>query len=99
MVGPHTDITDRKIKASLMRIRMELLEFAASRSLEDLLQKTLDEVGNLTYSPIGFYHFVSEDEKTASLQAWSTRTVKEFCKTEGIGRHYPLIRLECGWTL
>jgi len=84
------DVTDRKVSDALIRVRLNLLEFAVSRSLEDLIQKTLDEVGLLTSSPIGFYHFMSEDEKTLSLQAWSTRTVKEFCQAEGKGRHYPV---------
>jgi diguanylate cyclase (GGDEF)-like protein/PAS domain S-box-containing protein len=58
--------------------------------LEEILQKTLDEIGTLVDSPIGFYHFVEEDQKTLSLQAWSTRTVKEFCKAEGKGMHYEI---------
>jgi len=61
-------------------------------SLEELLQKTLDEVGALTNSPIGFYHFIESDQKTISLQAWSTRTLEEFCKAEGKGLHYPISR-------
>ncbi len=30
------------------------------------------------------------DQKTLSLQQWSTRTLKEFCRTAGKGLHYPL---------
>ena len=71
-----------------IRIRLNLYEFAATHSLEELLQKTLDEVGVLTQSPIGFYHFIESDQKTLLLQAWSTRTVNEFCKAEGKGMHY-----------
>ncbi len=82
------DITERKQAEELLRVRMELMEFAVTHSLEELLQKTLDEVGRLTNSPIGFYHFVEADQKTLSLQAWSTRTVQEFCKAEGKGMHY-----------
>jgi PAS domain S-box-containing protein len=84
------DITERKRAEELIRIRLSLLEFAASHSLEELLQKTLDEVGALTGSPIGFYHFVERDQKTLSLQAWSTQTMKEFCKAEGKGLHYSI---------
>ena len=82
------DITARKQVEELHRIRLELFEFSASHSLEALLQKILDEVGALTNSPIGFYHFVESDQKTLTLQAWSTRTVKEFCNAEGKGLHY-----------
>jgi PAS domain S-box-containing protein len=86
------DITERKRAEDLIRIRLSLLEFAAMHSLEEVLQKTLDEVGVLTGSPIGFYHFVESDQKTISLQAWSTRTLEEFCKAEGKGLHYPISR-------
>jgi diguanylate cyclase (GGDEF)-like protein len=33
---------------------------------------------------------VNEDQETLSLQAWSTRTLAEFCKAEGKGMHYPI---------
>ena len=84
------NITDRKQAESLAQVRLSLLEYAAIHRLDELLQKTLDEIGSLTNSPIGFYHFISEDEKTISLQAWSTRTVNEFCQAEGKGQHYPV---------
>jgi PAS domain S-box-containing protein len=92
LYGGLVDITDRKISEELMRMRLTLLEFSASHSLDELLQKALDEIGSLTDSPIGFYHFMSEDEKTISLQAWSTRTVMEFCQAEGKERHYAVDR-------
>ena len=84
------DITDRRLTEDLLHIRLRLFEFAAAHSLEELLQKTLDEVSELTRSPIGFYHFVETDQKTLSLQAWSTRTLKEFCRAEGKGMHYAI---------
>ena len=90
MVGVMVDITARKRAEEMTSIRLSLLEFAVSHSLGELLQKTLDEVGALTKSPIGFYHFVESDQKTLSLQGWSTQTVKEFCKAEGKGLHYSI---------
>jgi PAS domain S-box-containing protein len=84
------DITARKRIELLTSLRINLFELAANHSMEELLQKTLDEVGELTGSPIGFYHFVEADQKTISLQAWSTRTLKEFCQAEGKGAHYSL---------
>jgi PAS domain S-box-containing protein len=84
------DITERKQAEKVARLRLALFEFSSSHSLEELLQKTLDDVCALTNSPIGFYHFVGSDQKSLSLQAWSTRTVKEFCKAEGKGMHYPI---------
>jgi SHS2 domain-containing protein len=67
----------------MLKIRSELYKYVAEHTLEELLQKTLDEVCKLTDSKIGFYHFVEEDQKTISLQAWSTGTQREFCKAEG----------------
>ncbi|MGA2853440.1 MAG: PAS domain S-box protein [Verrucomicrobiota bacterium] len=90
MLGTHTDITERKRTEEIMRARLRLLQFATDHSLDELLQKTLDEVGLLVDSPVGFYHFVGADQKTLSLMAWSTRTVREFCKAEGKGMHYDL---------
>jgi PAS domain S-box-containing protein len=88
--GIDRDVTERKGMEQIIRLRLKLLELGATSSLEELLQKTLDEIGGLTGSPIGFYHFVEADQKTISLQAWSTRTLKEFCQAEGQGVHYNL---------
>jgi len=84
----ESEILQRRQEEKLIRLRLSLLEFAATHSLEEVLQQTLDEVGTLVESPIGFYHFVESDQKTLSLQAWSTRTLREFCKAEGRGLHY-----------
>jgi PAS domain S-box-containing protein len=81
------DITERKQAEMLANTRMVLLEYAVTHTLEELLRKTLDEVGVFVDSPIGFYHFVQSDQKTLSLQAWSTRTENEFCKADGKGKH------------
>ena len=79
---------ERELAGKLHRIRLNLFEYSMSHSLDELLQKTLDEVCELTGSPIGFYHFVENDQKTLTLQSWSTRTIKEFCRAEGKGMHY-----------
>jgi PAS domain S-box-containing protein len=88
MIGISSDITERKQAEALIQVRADLLEFAVSHSLSELFQKTLDEVCALIGSPIGFYHFVDADQKTLTLQAWSARTEKEFCKTDGKKAHY-----------
>ncbi len=83
-------ITERKRAEELMHIRMRLMEYSTGHTLEELLRKTLDEVGLLVESPIGFYHFVEPDQKTLSLQTWSTSTLELFCKAEGKGLHYSM---------
>ena len=90
ILGVSRDITERRQSENLFRARLDLLEYAASHTIGEVLQKTLDQVCELTGSLIGFYHFVDSDQKNLSLQAWSTRTLQEFCKTEGSGMHYPI---------
>ncbi len=84
------NITERKRTESIQSARLRLMEFASNHTLKELLVETLDEVGTLTGSPIGFYHFLEADQKTLSLQAWSTRTAKEYCTAAGEGRHYDI---------
>jgi PAS domain S-box-containing protein/putative nucleotidyltransferase with HDIG domain len=88
MIGSIQDITERKQAESIMQARLRLMEYSASHPLPELLQKTLDEVEALTDSSIGFYHFLLPDQKTISLQSWSTRTKNEFCTAQGEGLHY-----------
>ena len=103
VLGVTRDISKRKHTESLMKARLELLEYAASNSVRAILQKTLDLVEALTGSRVSFYHFVENDQTTLSLQAWSTRTVGEFCKVEdGTGMHYPIrqagVWVDCVYT-
>ena len=71
-----------------LEIRLSLTDYAATHTLDELLTLSLDRVGELVKSPIGFYHFVGSDQKTLLLQQWSTRTLNDFCRAEGKGRHY-----------
>lgn len=84
------DVTERKRVEEIIRLRLGLLDYASTHSLNELMQKALDEIGELTSSPIGFYHFVDDNQQTISLQAWSTRTLDEFCKAEGERMQYPM---------
>ncbi|MEN6428508.1 MAG: PAS domain S-box protein [Phycisphaerales bacterium] len=82
------DITERKRAESIRNARLHLLQFATTHSLDELLQATLDELETFTESQIGFYHFLEADQRTLSLQTWSTRTLRDMCTAEGKGRHY-----------
>lgn len=84
------DITERKRSERMMNLRMMLIDYAATHTLREVLQKSLDEVSDLLGSAIGFYHFVDELRQSLTLQAWSTRTLREFCHTEGHGMHYSI---------
>lgn len=84
------DQSEERLSRKLMETRLKLMGLARDHSLDDFLRKALDEVGKLVSSPIGFYHFLEEDQKTLSLQQWSTQTLEEFCRAEGKGLHYPV---------
>lgn len=80
VLGNIMDITKHRKTLELIEARVALLRFASKNSLDAVLQKTLDIVCSFMESPIGFYHFVSPDEKTLTLKAWSTDTLEYFCK-------------------
>lgn len=77
-------------RKKLTQLRLDLIDYAGDHTMGALLSKALDEIGAFVESPIGFYHFVESDQKTLSLQQWSTRTLMEFCKAERRGRHYSI---------
>jgi len=90
MLAYAHDITERKRNEELVQLRLRLSEFAAGHSLIELLQEMLDGVERLTGSQMGFFHFMEEDQQTLSSQAWSTRTVREFCTARRDGSHYDI---------
>ncbi len=81
-------IAERKRAENIMHARIRLLKFAESHSLEEFTQATMDESEALTASTIGFYHLVEADQRTLSLQTWSTNTLRHMCTAEGKGQHY-----------
>lgn len=86
------DQTEERLTRHLTETRLALIDYAAGHSLDELLTEALDRVGAFVNSPAGFYHFVDPDQKTLTLQQWSTRTLKEFCRAEGKGMHYSIDR-------
>ena len=70
------------------KARVHLIGYAQSHTLGELLEETLNTAELLTSSCIGFYHFVNALEETLALQAWSTRTKREFCTANATSRHY-----------
>lgn len=84
------DHTEERLTRRFIETRLSLIEYAADHTLDELLTHALDEVGAFVDSPIGFYHFVEPNQKTLSLQQWSTRTLTEFCQAEAKSIHYPV---------
>ena len=83
-------LAERQRAENIMHARLRLLKFAESQSLEEFTQATLDESEALTNSTIGFYHLVQADQRTLSLQTWSTSTLRHMCTAKGKGQHYDI---------
>jgi len=84
------DVTERKRTETIMQKRLELMEYSASHTLNELLQRTVDEVSGLTSSSIGFFHFVEADQTTLGAQTWSTNALQLFDVSVSEGAHLPL---------
>jgi len=81
---------DQSLEKRALEARLRISEFARSHSLDDILQKTLDEAELLTESNIGFFHFMEADQRTLWLQNWSSNTLRSMCTAEGKYSHYPV---------
>ena len=90
IVGISKDITRQNKEESILTARSHLIEYSLDHSLKELLTETLDIVEELTESQIGYFHFLQEDQLSLTLQAWSTRTTRDFCRVEGNDQHYEI---------
>lgn len=84
------DQSEERRTQKLINSRLKLIDYANNLSFDELLTKSIDVVCDMTNSPIGFYHFVNEDETELTLQAWSTQAQQTFCQIEGKNMHYPI---------
>ncbi len=88
------EIAERKKAQAIIELDEERLEALLAlhdkRTLSegDLLDYALEEAVRLTASKCGYMHFIDDDEKTISLNAWSKETLK-ICKAEKTP-HYPI---------
>lgn len=90
IIGNMMDITKHRQTLQIIQARLNRLTFASKNALDAVLQKTLDEVCFIVDVPVGFYHFISADERTLTLKAWSTKYI-------GAGFQDPPL-LSCGDT-
>jgi PAS domain S-box-containing protein len=84
------DVTDRRRNEIIMQKRFELMEYSARHSLQELMQRTVDEVSELTGSTIGFFHFMEQDQNNLGMQTWSTNALRLFQVSSQDGTHLPL---------
>ena len=70
------------------RFLLELYRKALCLSDKELYEYFLDHAVNLTRSTIGFFHFVSEDQKSIVLTTWNKEALRN-C-TANYATHYPI---------
>jgi len=73
---------------TILQTRLRLNQYANQHTLDELLQKAIDEIQELTGSTIGYFHFLEADQTTLWLRAWSTNTLESMCALSGKDSHY-----------
>ena len=98
VIATFNEITDRIALRRSKQARLSLLENAPRWSMQELLQRTIDAVCELTASPAGFYHFVEEEQGVLARRVWSSRAKEKYCQIES--REGSTLCLEGGgvWT-
>ena len=82
----------------LTQLRLALWEYAANNSLEALMRRALDEIGVLTHSPIGFYHFIEPDQRRFLYRRGLPEQSRNFVRPKGRACIIPWIRQGFGST-
>lgn len=89
---PADDADQRRFSAEhahdVLHTTLDLLQMVDTASLDEIIQRGLDESVRLTDSRIGYFHFINADQATIRLYTWSTAT-KRIC-TAVEATHYPL---------
>ena len=81
-------IQQRAQTEQILQVRLTLIQYASTHTLEELLRFTLDQIAELTGSKIGFFHFLESDQKTLWLRTWSTNTLQNVYIVSDTGSHY-----------
>ena len=81
-------IQQRAQTEQILQVRLTLIQYASTHTLEELLRFTLDQIAELTGSKIGFFHFLESDQKTLWLRTWSTNTLQNVYIVSDTGGHY-----------
>jgi PAS domain S-box-containing protein len=86
------DQSEERRTHRLVRVRLDLLDYASAHTLGEILTRALDELGVLLDSPIGIYHLLEPDETTLALSQWSTRTLSELDQADDHGLRHAIDR-------
>ncbi len=73
------DRTEEFLRRRILEIRLSLMERSHAVPLEQALAETLDAVGDLLESPVGFYASIAPDGKSVGACVWSSGVSPGFC--------------------
>jgi len=71
-------------------VLLALPSLAERMTEPEMMQHAMEKVEHLTESSISFIHFLSEDENTIELVAWSQNTQQHYCHVPNYQTHYPI---------
>ena len=74
----------------ILKSRLQIIQYANTHTLDEILQFTIDKLEALTNSAVGYFHFIEPDQKSIALQAWSTNTIEFMCNAKLDENHYSL---------
>ncbi len=95
VLGTHVDVTQRKrAERDLEKVKEQLealwsITKIADADIKSISDHVLAEVEKMTASKHAFYGFLTEDEKTMVLHAWSPKTMDD-CRVTGKPVHFPI---------
>ncbi len=73
------DQTEEFLRRRILEIRVNLMERSHLLPLEESLPESLDAVGDLLQSPVGFYASVDARGERVGCTYWSRRVSRDFC--------------------
>jgi PAS domain S-box-containing protein len=69
---------EEEFRRKLAELRSELLSFSSKNDINRSLRHSLNRVGEVTGSPVGFVHFLEKDQNNILFTAWSDETERQF---------------------
>ncbi|WP_158219898.1 ATP-binding protein [Ideonella sp. A 288] len=86
--GLTVDVTLRHQIAARVRVMLELNGLGSQFGEREFVSKALEAVEKLTYSHIGFLHYINDDQETIELVTWTQGALKG-CQAAH-DTHYPI---------
>jgi PAS domain-containing protein len=84
------DASERVAAENLLKARAGLSEVALRGAPADILLEAVDAAQRLTGSAVGFFHFVTDGERSLDFTVWSSDTLRGQCRMAEQSGSHPL---------